>query len=64
MANLFRLRPLLLLAAVVMAGLLGGCVVYPAYPVYNYGYGTPYYGGGYVTFGDGWHRGHDDGWRR
>ena len=54
----FRLRRLLPLGALLAAMLLGGCV-YPAYP----GYG--YYGGGVVAFDGGWrgHRGwHDRGW--
>ena len=49
------LRPLL---ALTLAALLGGCVVYPGYPGY---YGGPYYGGGVVAFGGGWH---DHGWHR
>jgi len=48
-------RGLVLLAALTLAALLGGCVVYPAYPAYGY------YGGGY--YGGGW-GGHDQGWRR
>jgi hypothetical protein len=58
MAN--RSRLLLPLAALGLAVMLGGCVVYPAYPAYpgyGYGYGyAPYYGGAYVGYGGGWHR--------
>jgi hypothetical protein len=54
-------RIVLPLAALVLAGLLGGCVVYPAYPAY--GYPPPYYGGPYVGVGGGWHGGwHHGGW--
>lgn len=55
----------LALAALGLAAALGGCVAYPAYPDYGYGYG-PYYGGypaGYVAVGGGWGWGwHDHGW--
>jgi len=50
------------LAAVGLAVLLGGCVVYPAYPGY---YGPGYaYTPGYVAVGGGWgwHGGGD--WHR
>jgi len=50
------------LAVLLVASALGGCVAYPAYPAYGYGYGGPYYGGAYVGFGGGGWRG--DGWRR
>jgi hypothetical protein len=69
MANPYRLRSLLPLAALGLAIALGGCVAYPAYPTYptygyGYGYGAPYYGGAVVGFGGGWHdRGWHDGWR-
>jgi hypothetical protein len=64
-ARPFRLRLLLSLVVLGFAGMLGGCVVYsayPAYPPYGYGY-APYYGGGYIAFaggggwpgGGGWH---------
>lgn len=61
-----RTRGLLSLGALALATLLGGCVVYPAYPgYYGGGYGGPYYGGGVVAFGGGWHDGwHDRDWRR
>jgi hypothetical protein len=72
----FALRPLrraLPLAALTIAVLLGGCVAYPAYPGYSYGYGYapgPYYGypaGGVVVgggwgWGGGWHDGWHGGW--
>ena len=66
---MFRLRNLLVVGTLVMAGLLGGCV-YPGYGYYGGGYGggyygTPYYGGGaVVAYGDGWHHGwrHRDGY--
>ena len=32
-------RMRLALAALALTGLLGGCVAYPAYPGYGYGYG-------------------------
>jgi hypothetical protein len=56
----------LALAALALTGLLGGCVAYPAYPAYGYGYGYPgpYAGGTYVAVGGGWHGGgwHGGGW--
>jgi hypothetical protein len=61
-------RVRLALAALVLTGLLGGCVAYPAYPTYGYGYGYgypgPYAGGSYVVVGGGWHGGgwHGGGW--
>jgi hypothetical protein len=66
MANRFRLRLMLPLAALGLAAILGGCVAYPAYPAYpaygyGYGYGAPYYGGAYIGYGGGWH---DGGWHR
>lgn len=78
MANRFRLRSLLPVAALGLVAVLGGCYAYPAYPSYPaYGYNAPYYGGSYVGIGGGWHeRGwhdgggwreggwHDGGWRR
>ena len=55
-----RIRSYLPLAfALAAASLLGGCVVYPAYPSYGY-YGRPYYGS-YVAVGGGWWD--HDGWR-
>ena len=71
-----RNRCLLALAALGIATMLGGCVAYPDYPGYGYGYGSdygygpgPYYGGypdGYVAIGGGWgdHGGdrHDGDW--
>lgn len=59
----------LALAALALTGLLGGCVAYPAYPGYGYGYGPAAYpAGGYVVVGGGgggWHGGGwHDGWRR
>jgi hypothetical protein len=58
-------RLLLISAVLALTVLLGGCVAYPAYPGYAaypaYGYPAPYYGGGYVAYGGGWH---DGGWRR
>lgn len=64
MARPFRMRMLLPVAALTLAGMLGGCVVYPAYPAYPgysaypaYGYGyAPHYSGGYVGYGGGWQR--------
>lgn len=56
-----RVRPALAVLGLAIA--LGGCVAYPAYPDYGYGYGYddgPYYGdypAGYVTLGGDW------GWR-
>ncbi len=59
-----RTRGLLSLGALALATLLGGCVVYPAYPgYYGGGYGGPYYGGGVVAFGGGWHDRDWHGWR-
>ncbi|HEY4041787.1 MAG TPA: hypothetical protein VGM32_08065 [Rhodopila sp.] len=56
MAKRIRLGSTLPLAAIGLATMLGGCVVYPAYPAHPaYGYGGPYYGG-YVGFGGGWRR--------
>jgi len=50
-------------AALILTGLLGGCVAYPTYPAYSYGYPAPYYGtvvvGGW--HGGGWH-GESGGW--
>ena len=61
MANRSRSRLILPLAALGLAGMLGGCVAYPDYPAYPaYGYRAPYYGGGYVGLGGGW--GHEGGW--
>jgi hypothetical protein len=53
-----------MLLAMALAGALGGCVAYPAYPGYGYGYPAPYYpapyyGGGYVGYGVGY----GGGWR-
>lgn len=69
MARLFRFHTLLPMVAVCGAAMVGGCVAYPAYPTYGYGYPQPY-GGSYVAIGGGWHDGgwrgggwHDDGWR-
>jgi hypothetical protein len=57
-----RHRIWLACAALGLVAALGGCVAYPAYPGYGYGYG-PYYGGypaGYVAVGGGWGwHGHD-----
>jgi len=54
-------RGLMLLATLALAALLGGCVVYPAYPAYGYYnggyYGAPYYSSGVVVLGGGWHGG-------
>ena len=45
--------------ALGMAGLLGGCVAYPAYDGGYYGaYGAPYYAGPPVVVGGGWGRGY------
>jgi hypothetical protein len=63
-----RLRWLMPLGALALAMALGGCYAYPAYPGYGYYggyYGGPYYGGGVVAFGGGWHgdwHDHDGGW--
>ncbi len=68
-----RCRRLLLPAALGLAMLLGGCVAYPSYPGYGYYggyYGGPYYSGGVVAYGGGWHdhdrwwHDHDHDWRR
>jgi hypothetical protein len=72
MPRLFRIRSLLLLAALGIVIALSGCVAYPAYPTYGYGYDyAPYRNGSYVAVGGGyhgWHGGegwHDGGhWRR
>ena len=48
MFSRFRPKTVLMVAALGLATLLGGCVVYPA--------GPGYYGGGY---GYGWHHHHD-----
>jgi cytochrome c-type biogenesis protein CcmH/NrfG len=48
-------RIVLPLAALALAVLLGGCVVYPAYPAH--GYPPRYYGGPYVGVGGGWYHG-------
>jgi hypothetical protein len=62
MAGQLCSRVLHSLAAIGLTAMLGGCVAYPAYPAYGYGYGGPYYyGGPYVAYGGGWH---GDGWRR
>jgi hypothetical protein len=65
---MFRLRNLLVVGTLALAGLLGGCY-YPGYGYYGGGYGGgyyggPYYGGAVVAYGDGWHRGrwHHDGY--
>ncbi len=63
----FRPRGLLILGALTLATLLGGCVYapYPGYGYYGGGYyGGPYYGGGVVAYGGGWHGGgwHGRGW--
>jgi hypothetical protein len=68
---MFRLRNLLVVGTLALAGLLGGCVYYPGYGSYGSGYyggsyyGGPYYSGGaVVAYGDGWHHGwrHRDGY--
>jgi hypothetical protein len=52
-----RLRSLLPLAAFGFAVLLGGCVAYPAYPGYGYGYAAPEYGyAAPAYYGGGWRR--------
>ena len=54
------------LAALGLAALVSGCVVYPAYPDYGYygpAYGYGYAPGGYVAVGGGWGW-HDGGWHR
>jgi hypothetical protein len=64
MANRIARRFLMPLAALGLAAVLGGCVVYPAYPSYGYGYGygypEPHYHGGYGYY----HGGYGYGWRR
>jgi len=60
MHRLFRARLLLPLAALGVGTMLGGCVAYPAYPAYGYGY-APYYGGSYVAVGGGYGGWHDHG---
>jgi hypothetical protein len=62
MANRIARRFLMPLAALGLAAVLGGCVVYPAYPTYGYGYGypEPHYHGGYGYY----HGGYGYGWRR
>jgi hypothetical protein len=61
MTTRFRLGVTLPLVILGLAAMLGGCVVYPAYPAYGvyrpYGYGAPDYGGGY-------YRGYYGDWRR
>jgi hypothetical protein len=59
MARLRGAKLLLPAIALGAAALLGGCVAYPAYPTYGYGYGYPgpYYGGGAVVVGGGWRGG-------
>ncbi len=66
---MFRLRNLLVVGTLALAGLFGGCVYYPGSGYYGGGYGGgyyggPYYGGAVVAYGDGWHRGrwHHDGY--
>lgn len=62
-SHLMRHRLKLVLAALGLAAALGGCVAYPDYPAYGYGYG-PYYGGysgTYVGIGGGWGW-HDHDW--
>jgi hypothetical protein len=56
----FRPRALLMLGALALGTLLGGCIYapYPGYGYYGGGYGGyyggPYYGGGVVAYGGGW----------
>ena len=69
MARLRGARLFLPAIALGAAALLGGCIAYPAYPTYGYGYGGygnggygygnpgPYYGGGAVVVGGGGYRG-------
>jgi hypothetical protein len=64
MARLRGAKLLLQAIALGAAAMLGGCVAYPAYPAYGYGYGGygygnpgPYYGGGAVVVGGGGYRG-------
>jgi hypothetical protein len=44
---MFRLRNLLVVGTLALAGLLGGCVYYPGSGYYGGGYGGGYYGGPY-----------------
>jgi hypothetical protein len=60
MANRIARRLLMPLAAMGLAAVLGGCVIYPAYPTYGYGYPEPHYHGGYGYY----HGGYGYGWRR
>ncbi|MFO1024252.1 MAG: hypothetical protein U1E70_03625 [Acetobacteraceae bacterium] len=57
-----RMRILLPVALLLLAGAtLGGCIAYPAYPAYGYGYPP---GGAYVAVGNGWGGGyHHHRWR-
>ncbi len=57
-------RKILPFLALGLAGMLGGCIAYPAYPGYGYGYGypAPYYGGAYVAGGGGYVGGGGGGW--
>ena len=57
MVRRFHMRSLMPAIALLAAGMLGGCIAYPAYPVYGYGAPAPYYGGSYVAGGGGWHGG-------
>ncbi len=60
MSTRFHRRWVLPVAMLGLAAMLGGCVVYPAYPGYGpaYGYPAPYYGGIYYGgyYGGGWRR--------
>jgi hypothetical protein len=63
MTRLVRMREVLLLGALILAGVLGGCVGYPAYsvgPGYGYASHAPYYGGGWRS--SGWHGDSGGGW--